>query len=326
MAQTRNYATKKKGKTEVYPFWNLVDIKNMVDWFENNNEWDGYLITILELLLGRRISDTVSMRWSDLYYENGNKREDVTTIVEKKTGKTTELPIGSLVFEAVDKYCAHTRVDPIGQYEEYIFNCKCKTNWISRSGNKIYKENNLDKICEILEKDFSDERKADIMKCFSKQSEYKTLGDYFYYEVEWSDVVKWQSDSYRKTFNKAVKACGIDYRVSTHSFRKSFGYWIYKLHPFDPDVLISLQKLFAHATLQQTEDYIGLTKEKNKKFIQNYNDLLKDVLEGDVKEVAKNMPVISLKSDDLMVIFRMLTDDIDKYQSAINMANEMRVV
>lgn len=56
MEQNR-YATKKKGKTEVYPFWNMADIKNVVEWFENNNEWDGYLITMLELLLGRRIGD-----------------------------------------------------------------------------------------------------------------------------------------------------------------------------------------------------------------------------------------------------------------------------
>ena len=73
MAQTKSYATKKKGKTEVYPFWEMGDIKKVIEWFENNNEWDGYLISMLELLLGRRIGDTVNMKWSDLYYENGNR-------------------------------------------------------------------------------------------------------------------------------------------------------------------------------------------------------------------------------------------------------------
>lgn len=34
MAQTRDYATKKKGKTEVQPFWNMEDIKNVIEWFE----------------------------------------------------------------------------------------------------------------------------------------------------------------------------------------------------------------------------------------------------------------------------------------------------
>ena len=61
MAQKRNYTTKKKGKTEVQPFWNMSDIKNVAEWFEKNNEWDGYLITLLELLLGRRIGDTVDI-------------------------------------------------------------------------------------------------------------------------------------------------------------------------------------------------------------------------------------------------------------------------
>lgn len=39
MAQTRDYATKKKGKTEVQPFWNMSDIKNVVEWFEKNEEY-----------------------------------------------------------------------------------------------------------------------------------------------------------------------------------------------------------------------------------------------------------------------------------------------
>lgn len=87
MAQTRDYATKKKGKTEVQPFWNMEDIKNVIEWFEKNEEWDGYLITLLELLLGRRIGDTVMMKWSDLYYENGNRKSEIDTIEEQKTGK-----------------------------------------------------------------------------------------------------------------------------------------------------------------------------------------------------------------------------------------------
>lgn len=113
MAQTRDYATKKKGKTEVQPFWNMEDIKNVVEWFEKNEEWDGYLITLLELLLGRRIGDTVMMKWSDLYYENGNRKDEIDTIEEQKTGKVTNLPVSNMVWEAVDNYLSHAN----------IFNC-----------------------------------------------------------------------------------------------------------------------------------------------------------------------------------------------------------
>lgn len=330
MAQKRDYATKKKGKTEVYPFWNLEDIKNVVEWFEQNNEWDGYLITLLELLLGRRIGDTISMRWSDLYYENGNQREEVTTIEEQKTGKTTEIPIGNLVFEVVNKYCEKTNINPMEHYNEFIFNFQSKTAWIERINNPVYLENDLDKWCEFLNKDLSDKRKEEIIKGFNKQKEYLSLGDYLYYEVEWTDVVKWHTNAYRNVFNKATEAVEIPYRVSTHSLRKSFGYWIHQLHPFDPDCLISLSKLLNHATVQQTTDYIGLTAEKNRKYINDHNDLIRNVLEGKGNEIIKNSPVISLKSEDfgniiMEVIKATDMSDVEKYQMAINLANEMRV-
>ena len=167
MAQTKSYATKKKGKTEVYPFWNLEDIKKMIDWFVDHKEWDGYLITMLELLLGRRIGDTVSMKWSDFYYENGNKKTELDDVEEQKTGKITRVPISNMVFEAIDMYCSSTNINPMEHYNEYIFSFPAKTSWISRYGNEIYKENNLEKWCEFLNKDFSDKRKEEIKQCGS---------------------------------------------------------------------------------------------------------------------------------------------------------------
>ena len=116
MAQTKNYATKKKGKTEVYPFWNLEDVKNVVEWFENNNEWDGYLITMLEILLGRRIGDTVSMKWSNFYYENGYQKTEIEDVEEQKTDKITRVPISNMVFEAINLYCSHMGIKPMEHY------------------------------------------------------------------------------------------------------------------------------------------------------------------------------------------------------------------
>lgn len=326
MAQSRNYASKKKGKTEVYPFWNMSDIKNVVEWFENNNEWDGYLITMLELLLGRRIGDTVMMKWSDLYYENGNRKSEINTIEEQKTGKITNIPVSNMVFEAVDNYLSHVKINPMEHYDEYIFSFTAKTEWINRRNLDVYGENNIERWCETLGKDLSDKRKEKIFNDFHKQKQYSSLGDYLYYEVEYNDIVKWQTDDYRKKLKKAVEASGITYAVSSHSLRKSFGYWIHKTHPFDPDCLLSLQKLFNHSDLQTTMNYIGLTEEKNRKYIEDHGEFIHNVLDGKGDEIVKNMPVISLKSDDFGKIIRMLTDDVDKYQEAINMANEMRVI
>lgn len=326
MAQSRNYASKKRGKTEVYPFWNMSDIKNVVEWFEKNNEWDGYLITMLELLLGRRIGDTIMMKWSDLYYENGNRKSEINTIEEQKTGKITNIPVSNMVFEAVDNYLSHVKVNSMEHYNEYIFSFAAKTEWINRRNLDVYGENSIERWCETLGKDLSDKRKEKIFNDFHKQKQYSSLGDYLYYEVEYNDIVKWQTDDYRKKLKRAVKASGITYAVSSHSLRKSFGYWIHKTHPFDPDCLLSLQKLFNHSDLQTTMNYIGLTEEKNRQFIEDHGEFIHNVLAGKGDEIVKNMPVISLKFDDFGKIIRMLTDDVDKYQAAINMANEMRVV
>lgn len=141
--------TKRKEKTEVYPFWKMEDIRNVVEWFENNHEWDGYLITMLELLLGRRIGDTVMMKWSDIYYENGSRKREINTIEEQKTGKVTNLPISNTVFEALDKYLANVDVDIKKHYSEYIFEYIPKTNWIKRKGLDIYSKNDVE-ITELL--------------------------------------------------------------------------------------------------------------------------------------------------------------------------------
>lgn len=325
MAQTRDYATKKKGKTEVQPFWNMEDIKNVIEWFEKNEEWDGYLITLLELLLGRRIGDTVMMKWSDLYYENGNRKSEIDTIEEQKTGKITNLPVSNMVWEAVDNYLSHVKIDPMEHYNEYIFSYIPKTLWLLRHPNTPFYMN-IETWCGYLNKDFSDKRKQKILDDFHKQKEYKSLGDYLYYIIEYNDVVKWQTDDYRKKLKKAVEDVGIRYPISSHSLRKSFGYWIHKTHPFDPDCLLSLQKLFNHTDLQMTMSYIGLTEEKNRQLINDHGEFIHNVLAGKGDEIVKNMPVVSLKSDDFGKIIRMLTDDVDKYQAAINMANELRIL
>lgn len=140
---------KRREKTEVYPFWKMEDIRNVVEWFENNQEWDGYLITMLELLLGRRIGDTVMMKWSDLYYENGNRKREINTIEEQKTEKVTNIPISNTVFEALDKYLENVDVDIKKHYNEYIFEYIPKTNWIKRKGLDIYSKNDI-KITELL--------------------------------------------------------------------------------------------------------------------------------------------------------------------------------
>ena len=329
--QKKNYVTKKKGKTECYPFWELKDIKNVIEYFEKNGDWDSYLTTVLEFLLGRRIGDILSMKWSDLYHENGRRKEEMTTLEEQKTGKTTTVPITCMVFEIVDIYCEKVSIDPMERFNDYIFSTPSKLDWLSRKTDELYEKNDFEKWCN--RRDISEKRKNKIVEQFHKQNEYNSIGEYLYYVVEYMDIVKWQSDIYRKKLVKAVKENNITYQISTHSLRKSFGYWIYKIHPYDPDCLLSLQRLFNHADIQTTMHYIGLTAEKDRQYVKDLGDMFKNLMDGNTDYVLKNMPVFAMKTDDfnkiILNVIKMKNDgklsDAEILNIAINSRDERRI-
>ena len=343
MTQSRNYANKKAGyDTEGDPLWNMDDIKRLVEWFEKHNDWDGYLITLFELLLGRRIGDIVCLRWSDFYKKDGRKENELNHFVEQKTGKNNKMPISKMVFESIENYLEHTKIDPMQHYDEEIFKHSAKEKWnniehqyFANGKNTITNvDHTVENWINMFNRDWGDRRIKKIQEGFNeqlgKQSRkygcYDDIFDYIHYVVELKDAIKWHTDSYRKRFNHAIRDMNLDYRVTTHGLRKSFAYWVYTMHQFDPNCVYSIQKMFGHVNVLQTYDYMGVTKMRNRKYIEDHGDFVRNVLAGKGDEIVKNMPVISLKSDDFGKIIRMLTDDVDKYQKAINMANEMRVV
>ncbi len=329
MAQIKNYATKKKGKTEVYPFWNLEDIKKMIDYFKEKNDWDSYLTFMFGLLLGRRIGDTIMVKWSDFFYENGNPKDEIDTIEEQKTGKITNLPVSKFVYECIDKYCEETKIIPMEHYNEYIFKFPAKTAWIERENNVIYTQNDLEKWCIWLGKDFSDKRKQSILNDFKKQKDYKSLGEYLYYKVEFSDVVKWQTDSFRKEFKKAIDAKEISGKLSCHSLRKTFGYWSKMIHPDDPNALEILQSIFNHADTSVTLKYIGLSQERNRKYFDDFGNVIRNVENGDTDVVINNSPIVSLRYEDLrkvlMFTIQNNSNDMETFNAAMSMIDDMRI-
>lgn len=326
------YATKKTGKTEVYPFWNLEDIHKMIEYFKANNDWDNYLIFMLGLLLGRRIGDTVMVKWSDFYYENGKQKDVISTIKEQKTGKTTSLPVGKYVFQCIDKYCEQMNIVPLEHYDEYIFHCPSKNKWEERKHAPFYRENNLDSWCIALDKDITEKRKAKIIQSFKKQKEYSLLGEYLYYEVEYADVVKWQTDIFRKAFKEAANTCEIEYNVSCHSLRKTFGYWSKMIHPSDPNALETLQSIYNHTDTTTTMHYIGLSEKRKRKYFDDFGEMISQVESGNANITIDNSPVISLKNEDLRSLLRLIiTDvrenknDIDVFNSAMDFCDQYRI-
>lgn len=83
--------TKQKGPTEVEPIRNGNEIKALMDYFRDNEEYENFTIFMLDILLARRIGDTLSLKWSDLYYENGARKDTLNTLVEQKTDKIIDI-------------------------------------------------------------------------------------------------------------------------------------------------------------------------------------------------------------------------------------------
>lgn len=308
MEKKNRYATKQTGKTEVYCLWNTKDIKGIIDYFKENKLWDDNFIFMSGLLLGRRIGDIVSMKWSDLYFKNGRLRSEIRTIKEQKTDKTESLYITPYYQEVIEFYLEKTQRNPMNEYDGFIFNIIAKQDWIDRKNNSIYssskiEEEVLNDWCVFLNKDFTSKRKKKILEDYNKHcKEYSKFGEYLYYEVEYNDIVKWQTDEHRKKLKAATKYVGIEYPVSCHSSRKTFGYWSEKIHPDDPQSLYILQQILAHNDIKTTMKYIGLTEERKRQYFIDIAEFMKGVAEGK-EELIDNTPVVSLKTSVLRDIF-----------------------
>ena len=126
--------TKQTGKTEVYPFWYIEDIKQMMEYFKTIEMWHWYLAFNFGLLLGRRVGDTLSFKWSDFFYENGRMKDEIE-IEEQKTGKVTRPYVCGACKEAIQLYIEQTGVDPMENYNEFIITTENKSKLLK---NKIH--------------------------------------------------------------------------------------------------------------------------------------------------------------------------------------------
>ena len=66
--------------------------------------------------------------------------------------------------------------------------------------------------------------------------------------------------------NRQLKVFKAKYRMkirafSTHTFRKTFGRYVYELMKRSPEALVLLNQIFKHSTIETTRRYIGLAQE-----------------------------------------------------------------
>lgn len=99
-------------KSEVYPF-EIQDIKKMMEYFKQSELWLYYLIFVLSCNMARRINDTLSIKWSNIYNpETGKMRKDLLEIIEDKTDKLANPRINSACRAAIELYISKTNCKP----------------------------------------------------------------------------------------------------------------------------------------------------------------------------------------------------------------------
>lgn len=311
MEEKSRYATKKKGKTKGYPFWDMKDIKGMIDYFKSNQLWNDYLKFMLLFLFGRRVGDTLDMLWSDIFYPNGSIKDEIRTIEEQKTGKYNIIYVSPYAKQVIKEYLQETQINPLLDLNDYIFPYYLKYEWRKMKDDEFFNETksvnyNIDeaityvrKFVDEYGKDYGEKRIVEIAnEWIRNRKKFPTLGNYIYSEVIFKDISKWQIGAFDSVFKKAVAFNKIPYKVTIHSIRRSFGYYSKVIHPHDMLCLETLQNIFGHSDTQATMHYIWLSEERERMYYTDIGDFLSNVSNGDY-DLKRNSPVITLKEQDL---------------------------
>lgn len=246
--------TKRRGSTKVRAFHTVDEIKGMMTYFRDNEMYDELLVFILGCLLARRVGDTLSLKWSDFYHENGARKNTLTTLVEEKTDKIVKIKVTDTSWQYIDWYCEEKNINPIEHLHEDIFLTDKKREALSCS-DPVERREKYRKSVESL------------------------------------------SAAYRYRFKEAAEYNGID-GVSTHSTRKTFGYFAHILNKDDPDHLLALQAIFGHDSIETTKIYIDVIDNKSDKMFDDVSAVISDAEHGIAPSIS-NLPVVTLRSNDL---------------------------
>ena len=107
--------------TKVDPFHTFNDLNKVLSYFWNHEQYHHWLCGNLMVSFGRRVGDTLSLRWSDLFLANGEYRERLVTLQEEKTGKVIGVRIHDYAKECIRRYCEKMNINPMEHYQKSVF-------------------------------------------------------------------------------------------------------------------------------------------------------------------------------------------------------------
>lgn len=114
---------KKRGKkSEVYPY-EIEDVKRLLEYFAEKEQWTHYLALTFSCNMARRIGDTLALNWENIFDpKTGKMRVDILEIQEDKTDKLANPHINTAVRNAIQLYIVKTGCNPSENgYQNPIF-------------------------------------------------------------------------------------------------------------------------------------------------------------------------------------------------------------
>ncbi len=100
------------------PIREYADIKKLKNYFLERGEYRDYMLVSVCLNTALRICDIVSLKWTDIFNNDGTFKKHIK-LYEKKTDKLTEILINKQVKKSIMLY-----IKNIGKDGEYLFASK----------------------------------------------------------------------------------------------------------------------------------------------------------------------------------------------------------
>lgn len=242
-------------KQEVYPFRKEEDLQKMHNYFVEHKQYRDDLMFVVGVNVGLRAGDLLSLKWGQVFDDNGEIVNGIT-IKEEKTGKFRTFYLNNACKNAI-----------IGYYD--ILMCEYETKIAKYEKKRKSYRSISNSYMELTE------------KIENLQSECENIRDEYIFKSNKGGYVDVRPAGL--ILKKAAKAVGIKYNVGTHSMRKTFGYWQLQAHADDAIFLCELQEMFNHSSPKITLRYCGLESEKMEGYYNDVNLLLDDTAEKEVR-------------------------------------------
>lgn len=106
--------------TRVEPFRTYEDLEKVMNYFKDNGYYNHWITGWLMTSLGRRVGDTIALKWSDVFRKDGKYRERLTQLKEEKTGKKLAPRLNALARLKIDEYIEMVGIKPMKCYNDQI--------------------------------------------------------------------------------------------------------------------------------------------------------------------------------------------------------------